>query len=591
MTTGLFEGLAGHLQHPASQIADGFANGIREAHANALVDELRQRSELEKRFKEIADDPSYPDDAKLAARHHALTLAMLPPTKKRPKEYQPDKAYNGDPKALFDITYKKVMRDGPSQPAQPPDPSAPTELAPPPDVSLSDNAAGMPPSPGGAQSTAGKISPGPAIAPPPSIGGSMGGSSSAAGPSNLSASIPPPPVDMSQFAPARRSGEDMAAEEARINDIKSQIPIDPAEAESLGLRPGTTHVHPKVLDNLRKMENQRLRNMALGIDENGALLPWKQEQLDAANNLKEAQTKVQEAIASGKPEEIKIALMKASAAMESANAAMTRANRPDPLLAIISGMNGGGGGGGAHPSISGNKSDTGGSGGPDSSLSSNWRVHKTNTGYQWADLTGISPKERLAFEESFGRAGITPVSDKNDAATLKDINAVRLNLDSIDQTIQGVLPADAMDRPMKSLTNYLNRAFQTNDGEGALMRAVGAFRTAAIKSVKAVAGRGGGFRMTEAEINLAVDQDLPKITDTVRTWHEKMHNLQAMLDNNETSMLSPSIEGKKGSRGQQGDKQPDTSASVKQTIPAVTYDDAVKQFGKAAVEKKYVRGN
>lgn len=309
---GPFESLAqssGSAGNVAGGLMRGFAEGLQEQSAKQLSKELADRKALAEKFRAIADDKTYPEDARTAADRHYVTLTMLPLEKKRPKEYQPDKAYNGLPRAYFEVTYKKVMRDGPQEPKEPAAPSMPGSMGMP----------GEAPDPSTSQ-----------IPSPPSVGpdGMQATPGSAAG---AAPALPPMPdlgIDFSSYEPTRRSDLEMAREQGAINSAGRTIPVAPEVAKALGLPEGTAQIDSTLLQNLRLTEDRQARLLARGFNDDGTPLPWKQ-QLDAAKiGLQNAQAEAQRAIASGKPEEAASRLLAANAAMLAAQASMERATNP-----------------------------------------------------------------------------------------------------------------------------------------------------------------------------------------------------------------------------------------------------------------------
>jgi hypothetical protein len=69
------------------------------------------------------------------------------------------------------------------------------------------------------------------------------------------------------------------------------------------------------------------------------------------------------------------------------------------------------------------------------------------------------------------------------------------------------------------------------------LAAMGTFRNAAIQTMRAVAGS-KGLRINQYEVQLAIDNDIPKMTDTWSVAHAKIANLQQFLDNTENAHLT-----------------------------------------------------
>ena len=92
------------------------------------------------------------------------------------------------------------------------------------------------------------------------------------------------------------------------------------------------------------------------------------------------------------------------------------------------------------------------------------------------------------------------------------------------------LATDATGRLYSAPKNTIAKLAQS-DPE---LAAVGTFRNAAIQSMRAVAGA-KGLRINQYEVQLAIDNDIPKMTDTLPVAQQKLKNLQAFLDNAEQS--------------------------------------------------------
>lgn len=218
---GLFESMAKSGGSVAGGVMRGFAEGLHEQSAKEMAAELEARKALAAKFKQIADDDTYDERARQDADRHYVSLMMIEPGKKRPKEYQPDKAYNGLPKAYFDVTYRKVMKDGPKEPAEPKEPADPGSAAP---VTVGTN---LPPMP----DVGGDIgSPSAAASGLPDVGGPMrmpGLSNPAAG----DQTIPPMPdlgINFDDYAPTRRSDREM-----KLEDAGTAIEIDDKKRHAL----------------------------------------------------------------------------------------------------------------------------------------------------------------------------------------------------------------------------------------------------------------------------------------------------------------------------------------------------------------------
>ncbi len=121
---------------------------------------------------------------------------------------------------------------------------------------------------------------------------------------------------------------------------------------------------------------------------------------------------------------------------------------------------------------------------------------------------------------------------KEDAGVLQEIDAARSNTSDITSQIEGKLATSPLGRLEKAGENKLSALFQTDDD----LAAYGAWRTAAIKNLRATAGS-KGLRLNQAEIELAIQNDIPQLTDTVSVAKKKAQILNTMFDNAEKAVF------------------------------------------------------
>lgn len=153
-------------------------------------------------------------------------------------------------------------------------------------------------------------------------------------------------------------------------------------------------------------------------------------------------------------------------------------------------------------------------------------------GTKYLDLSMYNGKERTQARAEAHAKGIVALG-KEDAAALGEAQNALDNLDYVDQQISSKLPKDASGRVLSgAAANTLSQFFQSDQ----ILAAAGSLRATAINSLRAAAGS-KGFRMTEAEINLAVENDIPKVTDTIGTAQQKLNNMRQMIRNAERSHL------------------------------------------------------
>lgn len=160
-------------------------------------------------------------------------------------------------------------------------------------------------------------------------------------------------------------------------------------------------------------------------------------------------------------------------------------------------------------------------------------VNTTMSGRQYININDFEPKDREQARKEAAAAGIM-VLQKEDANSLRSGDNARANLGAILNQVEAKLPRDAAGRVTAAPSNKLAQFFQTDADLGAF----NSWRVAAIQSVQALAESGKGFRMTKAEIDLAIQNDIPNITDDIQTARQKVKNFNTLMDNKESSILT-----------------------------------------------------
>ncbi len=158
-------------------------------------------------------------------------------------------------------------------------------------------------------------------------------------------------------------------------------------------------------------------------------------------------------------------------------------------------------------------------------------VRTTASGKQYIDGSQYQGQERNKARAAAGTAGVTMVS-KEQADALQEIDNARSNQKSIISQIGDILPKDPTGRIVSAPGTLLSRVFQTD----AQKAAFGTWRTAAVQSMRAVAGS-KGVRMSQKVIDMAVENDIPKLTDTYAVAQQKVRNMQTLLDNAESAIV------------------------------------------------------
>jgi hypothetical protein len=174
----------------------------------------------------------------------------------------------------------------------------------------------------------------------------------------------------------------------------------------------------------------------------------------------------------------------------------------------------------------------------------------TRAGRKYIDASQLDKKVDPVIRQQAAQAGI-PVVNKDQADALSQIDTAKANQQYMIDAIGKKLASGAPGRLWYGPANTIERMAQT-DPE---MAAVGTFRNAAIQSMRAVAGS-KGLRINQAEIEMAIDNDIPKLTDTLPVAQAKLRNLQQFLENNEQSMLVRNRQQGGGNAGAQGGLPP-----------------------------------
>ncbi len=187
----------------------------------------------------------------------------------------------------------------------------------------------------------------------------------------------------------------------------------------------------------------------------------------------------------------------------------------------------------------------------------------TESGRKYLDLSLYQGKTRNDALQAAGSSGVVAVS-KEQANALQEIGNARLNQKAIIGQIQDALPKTATGRALAAPGTNLARVFQTDSQKAAFS----SWRTAAIQTLRATAGS-KGLRINQAEIAQAIENDIPRLTDTIGTAQQKVSNINSMLDNAEQSIL---VRDRSGSS--------DTTPAAQTSTGALSYQDYLKSRGR-----------
>ncbi len=179
-------------------------------------------------------------------------------------------------------------------------------------------------------------------------------------------------------------------------------------------------------------------------------------------------------------------------------------------------------------------SGTGGSSGTDLS----YYIKTTANGNKYVDLSTVTDKnQKAALQNAAQVAGIPPVTDVN-ASKINAIDDTRSNLDQISSQFEKVGYENGFTKLLGGggISNSVESFFGNAD-----IGSFNAWRTAAINSIQALAGgTGSGLRINQAEINSAMENDIPNKNDTIAVGKAKLAVLRNQLNNWENQLLGVS---------------------------------------------------
>lgn len=158
-------------------------------------------------------------------------------------------------------------------------------------------------------------------------------------------------------------------------------------------------------------------------------------------------------------------------------------------------------------------------------------VGTTRKGVRYLDVSDLTGKDKAAAMRYASQNDLKALG-KDAIADVREAEIARSNIDGILTQLDGLLPKDARERLRMAPGIRLSRVMQSNEQRAAF----NSWRTAAIRNLRATAGS-KGLRLNQAEIELAVKNDIPSIHDTYGVALQKMDNVRTMLDNSENALL------------------------------------------------------
>ena len=133
-----------------------------------------------------------------------------------------------------------------------------------------------------------------------------------------------------------------------------------------------------------------------------------------------------------------------------------------------------------------------------------------------------------------------PTLNQDEVSKIQAIDVSNQNLTKINNIVAKFLPANSWDRVLQGPANIGASLSQSNTD----ISSFNSWRTAIINNVQALAGgSGSGLRINQAEINTAMENDLPVITDTLPVAQNKIANLKSQLASWQGELLGTSNGG------------------------------------------------
>lgn len=156
-------------------------------------------------------------------------------------------------------------------------------------------------------------------------------------------------------------------------------------------------------------------------------------------------------------------------------------------------------------------------------------VQTAYDGTLYADLSSLTPSDKAKYAQISQQAGIKPILDTGTAGKLNAISVSKENLQTIGESLPGLLNNETTPT-LQGLSNSVSGFLGNAD-----VKSFNAWRTAIINNVQALAGgAGSGLRINKAEIDSAMQNDLPVITganaDNLSTAQAKLAKLNFQLD-------------------------------------------------------------
>lgn len=153
------------------------------------------------------------------------------------------------------------------------------------------------------------------------------------------------------------------------------------------------------------------------------------------------------------------------------------------------------------------------------------------SGRQYVNVAKVTGKAKNELIATAAKAGL-PTVDAAGADALANIDTARDNLQHMLDVLSPYLAQSGTGRLYTGPRNSIESFLQTDPN----LTSVGTYRNAAIQAMRSVAGA-KGLRINMAEIQMAIDNDIPHLTDTAPVAKAKMEQMLNFLDNAEKGLL------------------------------------------------------
>lgn len=190
----------------------------------------------------------------------------------------------------------------------------------------------------------------------------------------------------------------------------------------------------------------------------------------------------------------------------------------------------------------------------------------SSSGVPYVDGTNLTGTQAAEAQLEAAKLGI-PYLGASAASAINSIEAAKQNLQNIATTLQGITPSNFIEAAADSLMYPVQGATQSGT-YGPTVAAYNTYRSAAIKALQAVAGgTGSGLRINQAEIQMSINNDIPKTTDTAATANKKLQIMNSLLDSNEESLFGTNAYQKFSPSAQTNPLGLSYTSNPEQTIP------------------------